>query len=76
MTERSTQRPAVETTATFTRIPGGGAAAFVHPCGICGGSVAPFGYGVHLRAAIDAGDARQAGRWLCETCRDSVGDLA
>jgi len=61
-------------TATFRRI-AGGAPAFIHPCGICGNAVAPFGYGVKLRAAIDSGDAKRAGRWLCGTCRDNVGDL-
>jgi hypothetical protein len=66
--------PSVAHSATFRRIAGGGT-AFVHPCGICGAAVAPFGYGVRLRAAIDSGDAKRAGRWLCALCRDNVGDL-
>lgn len=63
-------------TGSFKRPPGGGAPAFLHPCGICGNAVAPFGYGVKLRAAIDSGNPVMAGRWLCKTCRDCVGDLS
>lgn len=47
-------------------------AAFVHPCGICGAATAPFGSGVHLRAALTTGNARLAGTWLCRACRDGV----
>lgn len=63
-------------TGTFKRTPGSGAPDFLHPCGICGNAVAPFGYGVKLRAAIDSGSPAMAGRWLCKTCRDCVGDLS
>lgn len=75
-TSHSTGDASVSYTGTFKRHPSGGAPAFLHPCGICGAAVAPFGYGVKMRAAIDSGNPAMAGRWLCKTCRDCVGDLS
>ncbi len=49
------------------RIPGG-ATVLIHTCEICG-APAPFGRGVHLRAALAARSSaeavRLAGQWYC-----------
>lgn len=42
--------------------------ALDHPCGACGAAVAPFGFGVSIRAAMATGDRRRAGLWLCRAC--------
>lgn len=67
------REPAVAFTGRFVADSGG--VHFTHPCGLCGHAVAPFGYGVRLRAAMNAKDAKRAGRWLCTGCRDLQGDL-
>lgn len=73
---RATPRQqAVEVGFTGRFVADGGGVHFTHPCGLCGSAVAPFGYGVRLRAAIGAGEAKLAGRWLCATCRALQGDL-
>ena len=73
--ETASKRRDVSYTGTFSKIPDG-APAFLHPCGICGAAVAPFGYGVKLKAATNSQDQKLAGRWLCATCRECVGDLS
>lgn len=50
----------------------GKAVLFVHYCAKCGSVEAPFGYLCHLGPAMDTGDARKAGIWLCADCRDAV----
>jgi hypothetical protein len=75
---RAPQVPKRESTVAFTGrfVADSGSVHFTHPCGLCGHAVAPFGYDARLRAAIGAGDAKLAGRWLCSGCRDLQGDLS
>jgi len=41
---------------------------FIHPCGLCGAAVAPFGSNASLLAAYRTGNAMAAGTWLCGAC--------
>lgn len=70
------KRESVDVAYTGRFVADGGGVHFTHACGLCGHAVAPFGYGARLRAAISAGDAKRAGRWLCAACRDLQGDLS
>lgn len=65
-------RPAPKSTAWRVDTGKGVASGLVHPCGVCGAAVAPFGSGVSLRRAIATGSGRAAGTWVCGACREGV----
>lgn len=50
----------------------GKAVLIVHHCAKCGSVDAPFGFSCRIGVAMDTGDARKAGIWLCSDCHDVV----